>query len=157
MSAVSGDGQRAVIGTAYAQPLVVRVSRDGAPVANALVMFLVGANPDFNAPGPPQVRFGANGATSVEAFTDADGYARSSSMIAGWGVGTGTVGARLTTGESTGFTFTNTSPRGDTRLDFQDMWWKSDEPGWGVAVHQKDSKLFSLLFAYDDKGDPPGA
>jgi hypothetical protein len=150
---VSGGGQSAVIGTAYGQPLVVRIMRDGVPLANARVFFLTDRNPDFYAPGPPQVNFGG-GNWSTEALTDANGYARSGAFTAGWGVGTGTLTAGISTGESTSFAFTNTGPRGDTTLDLQDMWWKPDEPGWGVAVHQKGSKLFSLLFAYDEKGDP---
>ena len=154
VSAVSGGGQRAVIGTPYAQPLVVRVTRDGSPVANARVFFLTDRNPSFYAPGPPQLNFGGGPLSAAEALTDADGYARTGTFSAGWGVGTGTVTAGISTRESTSFTFTNTSPRGDITLGFQDMWWKPDEPGWGVAVHQKDSRLFSLLFAYDDKGAP---
>src|SRR5258706_6823195 len=41
LTVVQGSGQKAVIGTTYAQPFGLRVTRSGAPVANAVVTFHV--------------------------------------------------------------------------------------------------------------------
>jgi hypothetical protein len=36
--------------------------------------------------------------------------------------------------------------------DFSDMWWNPREPGWALAVHQLDEKLFIMWLTYDDPG-----
>ena len=36
--------------------------------------------------------------------------------------------------------------------NFQDLWWKADESGWGVNVAHQDQTLFATLFTYDASG-----
>jgi hypothetical protein len=36
--------------------------------------------------------------------------------------------------------------------DYSDMWWNPREPGWALAVHQLDEKLFIMWLTYDDPG-----
>jgi hypothetical protein len=152
LSLVSGSGQRAVIGTLYSEPFVVRVLRDGAPAANVLVNF--GSPLELNVGGPPVGSFLGEG----DVATDANGYAVSPPFQAGWGVGTGTVPARpypFGAVPPVSFSFTNTNAQGGTTLDFQDMWWVGpEENGWGLSVNQHEDRIFSLLFAYDDAGNP---
>jgi hypothetical protein len=36
--------------------------------------------------------------------------------------------------------------------NYQDIWWTSTEPGWGVNVTHQDSTIFATIFTYDDTG-----
>jgi uncharacterized repeat protein (TIGR01451 family)/MYXO-CTERM domain-containing protein len=64
LSAISGRGQTAAVGSPFANPLVARVTQNGFPVAGAAVTF-----------APPAS--GASAALSATTvFTDADGYAQ---------------------------------------------------------------------------------
>lgn len=49
------------------------------------------------------------------------------------------------------------APRPDARpaVDYSDLWWNADEPGWGIAIVQHASdRLVASWFAYDEDGDP---
>jgi len=38
---------------------------------------------------------------------------------------------------------------------WQDMWWAgAEENGWGISIVQHDDRLFAVLYAYDDRGQP---
>jgi len=45
---------------------------------------------------------------------------------------------------------TTASRAGST--NYQDLWWKADEGGWGVNVTHQDNILFATLFTYDFSG-----
>ena len=36
--------------------------------------------------------------------------------------------------------------------NYQDLWWKSDESGWGINITHQDRTLFATLFTYDNAG-----
>ncbi|HEX4944850.1 MAG TPA: hypothetical protein VFV55_10885, partial [Usitatibacteraceae bacterium] len=36
--------------------------------------------------------------------------------------------------------------------NYQDLWWNSDESGWGINVTHQDNILFATLFTYDATG-----
>ena len=35
---------------------------------------------------------------------------------------------------------------------YQDLWWRPDEPGWGVNIAHQGDTLFATWFTYDDAG-----
>lgn len=37
-------------------------------------------------------------------------------------------------------------------INVQGLWWKSDEPGWGVNLAQQGEVLFATWFTYDEQG-----
>jgi hypothetical protein len=37
-------------------------------------------------------------------------------------------------------------------VNYQDLWWKADESGWGVNVTHQDNTIFATLFTYDSGG-----
>jgi len=39
-----------------------------------------------------------------------------------------------------------------TATNYQDLWWKADEGGWGLNVTHQDNTLFTTLFTYDSTG-----
>ena len=39
-----------------------------------------------------------------------------------------------------------------TAANYQDLWWKSDESGWGLNITHQDQTLFATLFTYDASG-----
>lgn len=40
-------------------------------------------------------------------------------------------------------------------VDYSDLWWNADEPGWGIAVAQHASdRLVATWLAYENDGDP---
>src|SRR5258706_3519512 len=159
LTVVQGSGQKAVIGTTYAQPFGLRVTRSGAPIANAVVTFHVcdGTRDTTFCAGAPITASGTftGGYDGVNIISDADGYAFTPAFKAGWGVGQGSVLAYVgSTKDGTAtFAYTNTNAQGGLTLDVQDLWWVGpSEAGWGLSVTQHGDKLFSLLFGYDDAG-----
>ncbi len=36
--------------------------------------------------------------------------------------------------------------------NYQDLWWTSTEPGWGVNIAHQDNTLFATLYTYDSGG-----
>ncbi|MBK8068231.1 MAG: beta-lactamase family protein [Rhodanobacteraceae bacterium] len=34
------------------------------------------------------------------------------------------------------------------------LWWKPDEPGWGISLAQQDGRLFPVWYTYDAQGRP---
>jgi hypothetical protein len=36
--------------------------------------------------------------------------------------------------------------------NFQDLWWRSDEPGWGINLTHQGDILFATLFTYGNDG-----
>ncbi len=36
--------------------------------------------------------------------------------------------------------------------NFTDLWWNSNESGWGVSIHVKNDSLFAAWFVYDQTG-----
>jgi hypothetical protein len=38
--------------------------------------------------------------------------------------------------------------------DYSDLWWNSDESGWGANVVQQNDTMFITLFVYDAQGKP---
>jgi hypothetical protein len=39
-------------------------------------------------------------------------------------------------------------------VNYQDLWWNPEEPGWGLAIAHQDDILFATLFTYDEAGAP---
>jgi hypothetical protein len=39
-------------------------------------------------------------------------------------------------------------------VNYQDLWWNPDEPGWGIAIAHQGDILFVTLFTYDEAGAP---
>lgn len=37
-------------------------------------------------------------------------------------------------------------------VNYQDLWWDPEEPGWGLALAHQDDILFATLFTYDGSG-----
>jgi hypothetical protein len=37
-------------------------------------------------------------------------------------------------------------------VNYQDLWWKADESGWGVNITHQDDTIFATLFTYDSGG-----
>ena len=156
---VSGAEQRAVIGTAYAQPVVMRVIRaDGTPMAGATVRFQ-GAR-GVTEPWVTFARQTGLDASRLDVVTDSFGYASTGPIVAGWGLGEGSIiaevfdeDAKATVSET--FAFTNTNAQGGTFLSFQDMWWSgSTENGWGMSIAQHGERIFGVVYVYDEEGNP---
>jgi hypothetical protein len=38
--------------------------------------------------------------------------------------------------------------------DYAGLWWKPNEPGWGLAVTQQSDVMFLVMYVYDDAGRP---
>jgi hypothetical protein len=111
VTAVSGNGQSAVEGSAFGLPLEVQVlDQYGDPVSGAQVTFVAPSN------GGPSASFDQGGCAAVlpsnecVVVTDANGIARSSSLTAN-GTGSYQVGAYTSaSGVQTAFSLTNTPP-----------------------------------------------
>ncbi|MGP2435727.1 glycine-rich protein [Streptomyces sp. JW3] len=84
LTITGGDEQRAEPGTAFAESLAVRVTKDGAPAVDTEVTFAV----EGDAEDAPVF---ADGAGTVLATTDADGRATAAELIAGQTPGVYTV------------------------------------------------------------------
>lgn len=150
LSVVSGAGQRAIAGSEFPQPFVARLlNSSGDPVANTSVTFFVstGTRGKFPTVDPAE-------SSHVDVSTDAQGYARSPVMVAGWGLGDGSVEA--TWGASrVSFPYSITNADGTVFRSFQDLWWSGPgENGWGMSITQHGDQLFSVVFAYDGSGEP---
>jgi hypothetical protein len=150
LSVISGAGQRAVAGVEFPEPFVVRLlSSSGDPIANMNVMFFVstGTRGKFPTADPAE-------SNHIDVLTDAQGYARSPLMVAGWGLGDGSVEA--TAGVSrVSFPYSITNLDGTVFRSFQDLWWSGPgENGWGMSITQHGDQLFSVVFAYDGSGEP---
>ncbi len=151
----SGDGQKAVLGTRFAQPLVVRLVDDyGQAVASETVAFLPTSADDNH--------FGFLSSDPSVAYvqTDASGYAVSPPIAAGYGLGQRKVtayayDARTRSNVWAYAMLTTTNSAGGSDLDLQDMWWSgSAENGWGMSIVKHGNQLFNVLFVYDDQGHP---
>ena len=56
-------------------------------------------------------------------------------------------------GSATSFgTFIGPANVGTLPANYQGLWWKPSEPGWGVSVAQQGDILFATLFTYDADG-----
>jgi len=148
---VSGGSQSTVIGTAFPQPIVVRLTVNGSTVPFA-ELFL---SPMSGGPGGFQIPLGSS---SVK--TDAFGMATLPPFIASWGVGTtqATIGY-LDFGSPAWVTATaqlvSSNADGGLSLSFQDLWWSGPlENGWGMSVVQHRDQLMNVLFVYDAAGKP---
>lgn len=38
--------------------------------------------------------------------------------------------------------------------NYTDLWWNSNESGWGISIHVKRDKFFAAWFVYDASGNP---
>ena len=41
-----------------------------------------------------------------------------------------------------------------TTENYTDLWWKPDEPGWGINVNHQGQTTFATLFTYEAGGEP---
>ncbi|APV48530.1 hypothetical protein BWI17_01800 [Betaproteobacteria bacterium GR16-43] len=145
-----GTDQAAPVRTVFAQPFGVRVtSPDGQPVSGLPV--------SFKWAGGTSLTFtGGLGATVV---SDADGNAAFAAMAAS-GIGPGIVRAEIfdpigRAYVTTDLAFRTLTPDGRTDSELEDMWWAGfQENGWGLSIAQREDRLFSVLYVYDDKGNP---
>ena len=160
LEVVGGDDQSIGVGGAFPLPLKVRVTRGGVPVVGETMRFnfdlpsLASAAFDVRPPGNSGALDG--GDLFAEATTDGSGIATSPNvrslsrtgavtLIAGFWDRRG--GAWLT---ATAHETVTSSP-----LDYRDMWWGGpQESGWGMSMGQRDDRLFPVVFAYDDAGNP---
>src|SRR5690606_4666951 len=39
-------------------------------------------------------------------------------------------------------------------VNYQDLWWNPEEPGWGLGLAHQGNTIFATLFTYDAGGDP---
>lgn len=39
-------------------------------------------------------------------------------------------------------------------VDYTDLWFNPDEPGWGIAITQRGSIIFAAWYIYDNSGNP---
>jgi hypothetical protein len=154
LTLVSGSGQRVPRGTPFSQPLVVRMTTpSGDPVVGARVAFYTRGASDGVFAGAEPGTFGITVPTdisgfAVAAFTPTTGIGEAAIVAA---VQDAVSFATLTVN----FEFTSTTADGATELDLQDMWWSGfDENGWGMSVAQREDRLFSVVYAYDDQGKP---
>ena len=147
---VSGDNQR-VSSSIAAQPLVVRVTRAGAPAPGVTVSFGVQSG--------PQVRFGATPPPS-SVVSDANGIASSPPFTASSGLGTGHIYVYVTDPYSSYFasatmTFVNVDDAGRSYVPYAPLWWGGEaQAGWGISIPQHGESLFPVLFTYDASGRP---
>ena len=156
LTVVSGNNQRTLIGSRYLEPFVVRArTAAGAPLPNVDVTFVVQGGV---AGGLFPNVFPIGDATSYTARTDANGIAVSADFFGGWGLAGGHINAELVTNNvvSTAvFDFTNVNSRGGIDIALQNMWWRGpEENGWGMSVVQHKDRLFSVIYAYEDNGNP---
>lgn len=151
-----GDAQTGIRGSTLAQPFIVQmVAPDGAPRPNVAVTFAM-----FHATASGSSGVFPGNALNVTVTTDAQGIAAAPPMTIRMGLGPGVVkasafdpvaGMRL----EADFTFTSTTPDGSTALALQDTWWAGPhESGWGLSIAQEGDLLFTVLFVYDDAGQP---
>lgn len=152
VSIVSGGDQQAVYGTQAAEPIRIRVRRgDGSPVANKEVFFEPNSG-DANSLG-----FDGNAPRMV---TDADGYATSPRLFAGWAVGDRPLKVSVLDSSYGAFTGASTTlkvvnEKGEPNVELTNMWWGgTTENGWGMSVVKHGSQLFNVLFIYDSEGKP---
>jgi hypothetical protein len=156
LTVVSGDNQKTLIGSRYLEPFVVQAkTAAGVPMPNVDVTFVVQGGV---AGGlfPNVFPIGDN--TSYKARTDANGVAVSADFFGGWGLAGGHINAELVSGgvvSTAVFDFTNVNSNGGIDLALQNMWWGGPEQnGWGMSVVQHKERLFSVIYAYDDNGNP---
>jgi hypothetical protein len=149
-----GEDQVAVMGTELGERFRVRLVRqDGTPISDVEVRF---ATADRGISGTFENAL----AQAPIVRTDANGFAAAPPFTAGFGIGTGTVVARAIDPATrkfveAGFTYTVTTPSGDTQANFEDLWWAGpSESGWGFSVFQQDQRLLGVLFTYDQSGQP---
>jgi hypothetical protein len=148
-----GAGQSIVIGR-ESQPFGVRVTRNGAPVAGLSFSFYTDTSLANAVPTAPS-RFG-----QVAATTDANGIAMMGTLRAEKGLGPGLV-VLLGFDQDSGtyirdeIAFVQTDAGGSTRFEAQHLWWGGPaQSGWGVSIAQHDTRLFNVVFAYDERGRP---
>jgi len=147
-----GTGQSIVIGR-ESQPFGVRVTRDGAPVSGLPITFGTDTSLANAVPTAPVSWLGG-----VHATTDANGIAMMGTLRAEKGLGPGLVellgfdqeSATRIHGE---IPFVQTDADGSTAFDAQHLWWGGpDQSGWGVSIAQHGTRLFNVVFAYDERG-----
>jgi hypothetical protein len=132
---------------------VVRITRDGQPVAGVGVTFWSptpgGHQPTlaFDRPPPfPQ--------------TDAQGYARSLPFKPEVGYGSGTIQVMAADDVAlayvyAGADFTTTNASGQPYPSLAPLWWGGPgQSGWGVSIPQHGSSIFPVYFTYDSAGRP---
>lgn len=157
LDVVSGLGQAAEEGTLYPEPIVVRLRRrDGSPIAGMPVRF--GMEPLMSATQAWAQYVETDAPLPV---TDAQGYARSPRIVARRHAGTVAGTATYLDAQASWATVTATFTLEQRRASaaparaLQDMWWVGpEENGWGLAIAERDGRLFTVVFAYDAAGRP---
>lgn len=153
--AVSGNGQRAVMGNRFPEPLVVRVlTRDGVPLEGIPVQFDPQAFDDDTR--------GFRHPSSSRGWVDTDeqGLAVSPPIASGWVPGKHTLSASLYDPDARAYVTLKveavvTDARGEFDVALTNMWWAGPvETGWGMSVVKHGDQLFNVLFVYDDEGKP---
>ena len=150
LSLVSGAAQTTVQSSQFPNPFVFKLTRNNDPIAGAMI--LVQANTEGPTPGS-----GGNG--SANFYTDGNGLA-SGMFRPDAAVGNGVLDALYVDEEAGAFVrasaaYTVTNLRGGFDLSLQDLWWGGvAENGWGISIIQHEQRLFNVLFAYDDSGNP---
>jgi hypothetical protein len=149
-----GAGQSIVIGR-ESQPFGIRLTRDGVPVSGLPITFYTDRSLANAVPTAPASSFG-----QVLATTDANGIATMGTLRAEKGLGPGLVvllgfdreaGTQIR-GE---IPFVQTDAEGSTAFDAQHLWWGGPgQSGWGVSIAQHGTRLFNVVFAYDERGRP---
>ena len=135
------------------KPIGVRVTRDGLPVAGVSFSFRVDPNKAEAVPTAPGTLF-------VTAVTDAGGTALMGTLRAVNGLGPGAVFASgidqpSGVGIFREIAFMQTDANGSTAFDAQHLWWGgASESGWGLSIAQHGTRLFNVVFAYDEVGLP---
>lgn len=150
---VSGDNQVAAAGTAFSQPPAVRV-RDGAGsvVPYAIVFFAL--QPQSGA-GGSFVGGTATAPDTVVVLADAGGVATSPTVAANATAGAWRIAANSGTAASISFSLSNTSGATPAVPNVQDMWWAgSAENGWGLSIVQHRDVLFTVIYGYNEAGNP---
>jgi hypothetical protein len=104
------------------------------------------------------------GEDTVGVLLDADGEylasnddAQSSALDFGitWRVAPGTYYLAVTRWESAGTaSYAVKLALAATTENYTDLWWKADEPGWGINVNHQGQTLFATLFTYEAGGEP---
>jgi hypothetical protein len=167
LTIISGNDQRAVKGSAFAEPFVVHSEyADGSPIANAGVLFTVVrtvgyATGYFLGPNGINSSGGVSiGRTSVVSMrTDAHGNASAGPLTAELGIGTGRVDVKVFDERAVAWTtipitFTVTNADGGDDLALQNMWWSPAEAGWGLSIVKHGPQMFPMVFTYDSNGKP---
>jgi hypothetical protein len=151
LTLISGGSQNAVQMGDFPAPFVFKLTRDGAPIANAMILVQAAIQ------GPDAGSNPGNGSTQF--YTDANGEAKGT-FRADSAVGEGVLEAMYVDNVAGAFakastTYTVTNTRGGFDLALQDLWWGGiNENGWGVSLVQHGHQLFNVLFAYDPRRPP---